>query len=57
MIGYAKCFDTNKRMSLKAIDMQLLKKYTKKWKRIWRLINIELDSEPFYSDSDKSRQR
>ena len=31
MIGYVKCFDSNKTMSFKVIDKKLLKKYTKIW--------------------------
>ena len=29
MIGYVKCFDSNKTMSFNVIDKKLLKKYTK----------------------------
>ena len=29
MIGYVKCFDSNKTMSFKVTDEKLLKKYTK----------------------------
>ena len=29
MVGYVKCFDSNKTMSFKVIDNKLLKKYTK----------------------------
>ena len=32
MIGYVKCFDSNKTMSFKAIDNKLLKTYTEIWK-------------------------
>ena len=31
IIGYIKCFDSNKTMSFKVIDKKLLKKYTKIW--------------------------
>ena len=40
-------------MSLKVIDNKLLKKYTKIWKRISRLMNIKFGSEPVYGDSDQ----
>ena len=31
MIGYGKCFDSNKTMSVKASDNKLLKKYPEIW--------------------------
>ena len=35
MIGYVKCFDNNKTMSLKVIDKKkLLKTYTKIWGKL-----------------------
>ena len=34
MIGYVKCFDSNKTMSFKVTDNKLLKKYSKKWERV-----------------------
>ena len=33
MIGYAKCFDSNKTMSFKIIDNKLLKNYPQIWKK------------------------
>ena len=40
MIGYNKCFDSNKTMSFKVSDKKLLKKYKKIWKKmekkLWR---------------------
>ena len=33
MIGYVKCFDSNKTMSFKVTDKKLLAKYTKIWKK------------------------
>ena len=33
MIGYVKCFDSNKTMSFKIIDNKLLKNYTQIWKK------------------------
>ena len=53
MIGYVKHFDSNKTMSFKVIDNNLLKKYNKIWERISTLMNIEFDSEPVYGDNDK----
>ena len=53
MIGYAKCFDTNKTMSFKVTDNKLLKKYIKIWERVGSLMNVDFDSEPVYGDNDK----
>ena len=53
MIGYVKCFDSNKTMSFKAINNKLLKKYTQIWKKIKNLLNIKFDNEPVYGDNDK----
>ena len=53
MIGYVKCFDSNKTMPFKVADKKLLKKYNKIWKRVSNFMNIKFDSEPVYSDNDK----
>ena len=53
MIGYVKCFDSNKTMCIKVVDKKLLRKYTKIWERVSNLMNIELDSKPAYGGSDK----
>ena len=53
MIDYAKCFDSNKTMSFKASDNELLKKYKKIWEKVCSLIKIEFDGEPVYGDNDK----
>ena len=53
MIGYVKCFDSNKTMSFKVIDNKLLKKYNKIWEKISSLMNIKFDSEPVYGNNDK----
>ena len=53
MIGYVKCFDSNKTMSSKINNNRLLKKYTKIREKISSLINIEFDSKPIYGDHDK----
>ena len=34
MIGYVKCFDSNKTMSFKVNDNSLLEKYIKIWKKL-----------------------
>ena len=53
MIGYVKCFDSNKTMSFKSIDNKLLKKYTKIWGKVSSLMNIEFESESVFGDNDK----
>ena len=43
MVGYVKHFDSDKKkMSFKASDNKLLKKYAKIWKRVSNLMNINL---------------
>ena len=53
MVGYVKCFDSNKTMSFKVIDNKLLKKYTQIWERVSNLVNKKFDSETVYGDNDK----
>ena len=53
MIGYAKYFDSNNKMSFKASDNKLLKNYTTILERVSSLKNIKFDNEPVYGDSDK----
>ena len=53
MIGYIKCFHSNKAISFKVSDKKLLKKFAKIWERVSSLMNIEFDSEPVYGDNDK----
>ena len=52
MIEYFKCFDHNKTILLRVTDKNLLEKYTKIWRRISNLMNIESDSEPVYTYGD-----
>ena len=40
-------------MSLRVKDKKLLKTYNKIWKKIERLISIDLDSKPVYGNDDK----
>ena len=40
MIGYVKCFDSNKTMSFKVIDNKLLKNYNKISEKVRSLMNI-----------------
>ena len=44
MIGYVKCFESNKTMSFKATDKKMLKQYTEIWKRVSSLMNTEIES-------------
>ena len=53
MIGYVKCFESNKTMSFKINYNNLLKKYNQIWKKIKNLLNIKFDSETVYDDNDK----
>ena len=52
MIGYVKCFDSNKTMSFKISDNKLLKKYNKIWERVSNLLSTKFDSEPVCGDND-----
>ena len=51
--GYVKCFDSIKTMSFKVNENELLKKYTKIWKKVSNLMNIKFGSEPIFGDNDK----
>ena len=53
MIGYVKHFDSNRTMSFKVNDNNLLKSTTKYGKKISSLMNIEFDSKSVYGDGDK----
>ena len=53
MIGYVKNFDSNKAMSFKVDDNNLLKKYNKIWEKISNLMKIDFDSEPIYVDNER----
>ena len=53
MVGYIRHFDSNKAMSFKASDKELLKKYTKICERVSSLMNMKFDSEPIYGDNNK----
>ena len=53
MIGYFKCFESNKTMSFKINDNILLKKYNQILKKVKNLSNIKFGSEPVYGDNDK----
>ena len=53
MTGYVRKFEGNTTMSFKSSDKQLLKKHNQPWKRVEKLLKIELDSKPIYDDADK----
>ena len=53
MTGYVRKFDGNTTMTFKIGDKKLLKRYNQIWKRVKKLLKIELDSEPVYGDNDK----
>ena len=53
MIGYVKCFDSNKAMSFRVNDDKLLKKYNKIWEKISNLRKVEFNSEPVHGNNDK----
>ena len=53
MTGYVRKLEDNTTMSFKISNKQLLKKYNQIWKRVAKLLKMELDSEPVYGDSDK----
>ena len=53
MIGYVRKFEGNTTMSFKINDSKLLKKYNQIWKKVEKLLKINLNSEPIYGDNDK----
>ena len=42
MIGYFKCFQSNKTMSFKISDNKLMKKYNKIWEKLRNILNMNL---------------
>ena len=40
-------------MSFKVNDNELLKKYTKIWKKVSNLMDVKFGSEPIFGDNDK----
>ena len=53
LIGYFKCFESNKTISFKVTDKKLSKRYTKIWRRVSGLMNIDFDSEPVFGNNYK----
>ena len=50
MTGYAEKFEFNSKMSFKISDKQLLRKYNQIWKKVEKLLKIELNNKPVYGD-------
>ena len=58
MIGYVKCFDSNKTMSFNVIDKKLLiKKYSKIWEGVSNSMNIDKDKVIKNKDKNKVIRR
>ena len=53
MTGYAKKFNENATISFRANNKQLLKNYNKIWEKVGKLLKIDFESKPVYSDDDK----
>ena len=53
MTGYARKFDENVTMSFRVNNKQLLKNYNKIWGKVEKLMKIDFESKPVYSDNDK----
>ena len=53
MIGYVRKFEGSKTISFKISNKQLLKKYNQMWKKVEKLLKINLNSEPIQGDNDK----
>ena len=53
MTGYARKFDENATMSFIVKNKQLLKKYTKIWETIEKLMKINFESKPVYGEDVK----
>ena len=58
MIGYVKCFDSNKTMSFNVIDKKLLiKKYSKIWEGVSNSMNIDKNKVIRNKDKNKVLRR
>ena len=56
MIGFVKCFDSNKTMSIKVSGKKLLQKCNKIWGKIGSLMNKKISYEPLYGHNDEYRK-
>lgn len=52
MIGYVKCFDSDKTTLFWIIDKELLKSYIKIWERVNSLIGKEFEIKFVFDDND-----
>ena len=50
---YARKFNENTTMSFRVNYKHVLKNYNSKWKKIEKLMRIDFESKPVYSDNDK----
>ena len=53
MTGYVRKLVGNTTMSVNISNKKLLKKYNQIWKRVGKLLEIELDSKRVYGDDEK----
>ena len=53
MAGYVRKFNENSTMSFRVKDKQLLKNYNKICEKVEKLMKIDFESKPVYSDDDK----
>ena len=53
MIGYVKCFESNKTMSFKISNNKLVERYTQIWKKVKTFLNIKFDCQPVSGDNDQ----
>ena len=53
MTGYFRKFKENLTTSFRVKDKQLLKNYSKIWKKVEKLLNIDFESKSVYGDDDK----
>ena len=53
MTGYVRKFDENATMSFRVNNKQLSKIYNKIWQNIEKLMRIDFESKPVYSDGDR----
>ena len=53
MTGYVRKFDENATMSFRVNNKQLSKIYNKVWQNIEKLMRIDFESKPVYSDGDR----
>ena len=53
MIGYVKCFESNKTMSFKISNNKLVERYTQTWKKVKTFLNIKFDCQPVSGDNDQ----